>query len=252
MRNEDYDEFAVLLDEAYDLIGSGQNKVISGGAKSLFFKALANYPLAAVRKALVAHCMDKEHGRFTPKPADIIGQIEGSSSSDGRPGAEEAWAIAITSRDESETVVWTQEAAEAFAICRPVMDMGDDVGARMAFKEAYNRLVSNARAAGVRAHWQASIGWDADKRTAVLLKAESAGLLAAPQVAALLPAPADSVPHDDQARGQIAKIKEMMAQMHFERDHETALHAERERNATAAAKAKMNELTANYKKQDAA
>lgn len=252
MRNEDFDEFAVLLDEAYDLIGSGSNKVISGGAKSLFFKSLAQYPLASVRKALVAHCMDKEHGRFTPKPADIILQIEGSGSSDGRPGAEEAWAIAVTSRDESETVVWPQEAAEAFAICRPVMEMGDEVGARMAFKEAYNRLVSQSRAAGVRVLWNASIGWDAEKRTAVLTKAESAGLLAAPQVAALLPAPVDAVPHDDQARAQIAKIKEMMAQMHLERDHESALHAERERNFTADAKARQNALAANYKKQDAA
>lgn len=252
MRNEDYDEFAALLDEAYDLIGSGANKIISGGAKSLFFKALAQYPLPAVRKALVAHCMDKERGRFTPKPADIISQIEGGGSSDGRPGPEEAWAIAITSRDESETVVWTPEIAEAFVICRPVMDMGDDVGARMAFKDAYNRLVSEARSSGIPARWNASIGWDIDKRTAKLTKAVTAGLLQAPQVAALLPAPVGEPVQDEKARAQLAKIKEMMASMQVEKSRESELHSERERNATQKIKARLNALTANYKKQDAA
>lgn len=187
MHNRDFDEFAQLLDDVYDLIGVGANKIISGGAKSMFFAAMAPYPLETVRAALNAHCMDKVRGRFTPKPADLIEQIENLTGGDGRPGADEAWAIAITSRDEADTVVWTAETAEAFAICSPILNLGDEVGARMAFKDAYNRLVSDARIAGKPATWNASLGWDAKKRDAALERAHLAGLLSAPAVQTLLP-----------------------------------------------------------------
>jgi hypothetical protein len=187
MRNEDFDEFARLLDDAYDLIGVGANKIISGGAKSMFFAAMAPYPLDVVRAALNAHCLHKERGRFTPKPADLIEQIEGMTGGDGRPGADEAWAIAITSRDEAETVVWTAEAAEAFSICSPVLQLGEKVGARVAFKDAYNRLVNAARIAGKPAAWNVSLGWDVGRREAAIEKATVAGLLPAPTAHALLP-----------------------------------------------------------------
>lgn len=187
MRNEDFDEFAQLLDDAYDLIGVGANKVISGGAKSMFFAAMAPYPLEVVRAALSAHCLHRERGRFTPKPADLIEQIEGMTGGDGRPGADEAWAIAITSRDEAETVVWTAEAAEAFSICYPVLQLGDEVGARVAFKDAYNRLVNAARAARKPAKWNVSLGWDAKRREEAIKRAHVAGLLSAPAVKAMLP-----------------------------------------------------------------
>ena len=147
MQAIDYDDFAQLLDDVYDLIGAGANKIITAGAKSMFFAALAPYSLATVRAALGAHCVDKVRGRVTPKPADIIEQIDASALNDVRPGAEEAWAIALRSQDEADTVVWTAECAEACSLAKPVMALGDEVGARMAFKEAYVRLVAAARAA---------------------------------------------------------------------------------------------------------
>lgn len=211
MVERDFDEFCELLDAAYDLIGSGANKVISAGAKGLFFGAMAAHSLPAVRAALSAHCLDRVRGRFVPKPADLIEQIELAGEKDGRPGAEEAWAIALTSQDESDTVVWTSEIAEAFALCRPVLSMGDEVGARMAFKEAYMRIIASARASRRPAKWSASLGWDIAKRTAVLSRAAVAGLLPAPQVAALLPAPIGEPMPDAAARAQIAKIRQMLA-----------------------------------------
>lgn len=208
MRTEDFDEFAQLLDDAYDLIGSGVNKVISGGAKSLFFAAMAPYSLAQFRAALSAHCLDKARGRFTPKPADIIEQIEASALNDGRPGAEEAWAIALTSRDEADTVVWTEECAAAFAVCKPVLALGDEVGARMAFKDAYGRLVAEARAERRPAAWSVSEGWDVQRRDAVLVRAVTTGLLPAPAVP-LLAAP-EGQGADDRAREQLAKVKQLL------------------------------------------
>jgi hypothetical protein len=210
MRADDFDDFAQLLDDAYDLIGSGSNKAISGGAKSLFFAAMASYSLAQFRAALSAHCLDRARGRFTPKPADIIEQIEASALNDGRPGAEEAWAIALTSRDEADTVVWTAECAAAFSVCGPVLGLGDEVGARMAFKDAYGRLVAAARADRRPAAWSVSAGWDTLRRNAALLRAVTAGLLPAP-VAPLLAAP-EGQGADDRAREQLAEIKRRLVE----------------------------------------
>ena len=211
MHNQDFNEFSDLLDSAYDLIGVGANKTISSGAKAMFFKAMGGYTIEQFRFALTAHCMDKQRGRFTPKPADIIEQLDGLGGGDHRPGADEAWAIALTSRDEAETVIWTEEMAEAFALCSPVLQMGDEVGARMAFKDAYSRLVSSARHAGKPAKWSASLGWDSAKREAVIQKAQTAGLLPAPVVHALLPNHS-AAEFDDCPEG-LKRVKEELAKL---------------------------------------
>lgn len=250
MFDRDFDEFAALIDGAISL--NPNWKPIQPAGKALFFNAMAPYSLDQVRSGLTGHLRDPKAGMFQPTPAHLIAHIEARSGGDGRPGAEEAWAIALTSRDEADTVVWTQETAEAFGICGPIMALGDEVGARMAFKEAYQRLVTAARANGVPARWSASLGWDIERRTAALTKASNAGLLPAPVVAGLLPPPASETINDAGARTQISKIKEMLAQMSQEKRTEQGLHAQREREATAEAKAKANAMTAQYKRQDAA
>ncbi|MBC7621826.1 MAG: hypothetical protein H7232_00385 [Aeromicrobium sp.] len=210
MFEKDYDEFAALLDDAYDLIGSGANKIIGPGAKSMFFVAMAKYPMSQVRAALSAHCLDRTRGRFTPKPADLIEQIEMAYENDGRPGPEEAWAIALTTVDEADTVVWTQEIAQAFGICRPVLESSGAISARKSFLEAYARLVTASRAACQPAQWSVSLGWDTARRSVVLAKAMTAGLLAAPTVAASLPAPDGEPRLSADARAQIASVRQML------------------------------------------
>lgn len=167
---------------------------------------LEPYPFRTVEAAMQAY--RDENGEFAPVPAGIAMRCK---LLDGRPGVEEAWAVALASRNEADTVVWTAECAEAFALCRPILGLGDEVGARMAFKEAYQRLVAQARAERRPALWSASVGWDAGGRDAVLGRAAAAGLLPAPVVQALLPAPTGSAPPDDKARAQLAKIKKMQA-----------------------------------------
>lgn len=246
MQANDYDDFAMLLDDVYDLIGSGPNKIIAGGAKSMFFAALAPYSLATVRAALGAHCVDKVRGRFTPKPADIIEQIELSAMNDGRPGVEEAWAIAVRSQDEADTVVWTAECAEAYAIASSVMVLGDDVGARMAFKEAYVRLVAAARAERRPAAWAASIGWDAGRRDEVLKRAVVAGQLPAPTVHALLAGPTDVEPISDVARDQLDAIKQQLAEGQAAREARIEAEHEQRLAAEAAERAERNRKVEEY------
>lgn len=121
--------------------------------------------------------------------ADVVDRLQ---TTDGRPGADEAWATAMLAIDESETVVWTQEAAQAFEVARPLLEINDKTGARMAFRDAYDRITRQNRTSGEKARWIASLGWDADRRTTVLTAAVEAGRLGDSYARGLLPPPAPS------------------------------------------------------------
>lgn len=201
---------------------------------------LQAFPLQAVRMAFGAY--QDENGEFAPAPAGIALRCR---LMDGRPGAEEAWAIALTSRDEADTVVWTAECAEAFALCQPVLSMGDEVGARMAFKEAYTRIVAQARGERRPAQWLTSAGWDAGRRTAAIGKAVRAGLLPAPAPTALLAGP-DDAPPDEKARAQLAKIKQMLADSEAKKAAEYQASLDKEQADTAEFKARTRQQVADY------
>lgn len=169
----DFDRFCELLDEQWAIKG----QVPSAAAKTGFFRAVEDFPLREVQAGLLAHSRDPKRGAFLPTPADVIAQIEMIVSADGRPGPEEAWALALRSRDESITIVWTAETCTAMGIAQPLLQSGDDVGARMAFKEAYIRLVAEARAQRRTLAWDVSLGYDAKERDRVLLPHVQAGRL---------------------------------------------------------------------------
>ena len=113
---------------------------------------------------------------------------------DGRPGADEAWAIALDAQDEACTVVWCSEIQQAFAIARSVLSAGDKIGARMAFRNAYERLVRDARIQRQPAQWSPSLGWDQGQRHAVLTRAVETGMLTSQMIAGLLPSPSSTGP----------------------------------------------------------
>lgn len=185
MRDCDFVPFSREIDDAFGLYG----KAPTAGQKAMFFGALKAYPLEAVKLGLQAHFRDPQRGRFAPLPADVIAQIEGLVECDGRPGPEEAWAMVLRGQDEAETIVWTQEMAQAWAIAKPVLQAGDEVGARMAFREAYGRLTDEARRLRMPAAWSASLGHDPQRRDVAIAAAVQAGRLPASELPAL-PAPA--------------------------------------------------------------
>lgn len=90
-------------------------------------------------------------------------------------------------QDEGASVFWSNEIQAALGIARPVLDAGDKVGARMAFKQAYERIVRAARADNRRPEWSLSIGWDKHGRADAVRQAVSRGLLSAEQAAGYLP-----------------------------------------------------------------
>ena len=210
---------------------------------------LKPFPLRVIRAALAGYC--DENSEFAPVPAAIAKRC---TLLDGRPGAEEAWAIALASRDEADTVVWTTEIAEAFGVCSTVLNTGDEVGARMAFKDAYNRLVTAARLRNLPAQWSVSLGWDITKREAAVTKAAAAGLLPAPQVRALLPNYADPQVQSESSPAGLARVKAEVAKLHSAWDaaakrREAAL--KEERVAVAARKQQLAAQAQTYGKQEA-
>ena len=187
MREQDAAPFVVLLSDVFSLYPTA--KQLTDGLVAMYFRALATYPFEVVQSAFDAHVKDPQRGRFAPLPADVIAQIEGLAEQDGRPGPEEAWAIALRSSDEAETVVWTAEIAEAMAGARPVLAAGDEVGARMAFREVYTRLLDAARRQRMPAAWTVSLGFDTERRGVAIRAAVACGRLPESELRAL-PAPA--------------------------------------------------------------
>lgn len=188
MRESDFDQFGAMLDTVCSLLSKG-SYAPSPTNTAMFFRALVHYDLAAVRKAFDAHVADPVRGRFVPVPADLIAQIQGRAADDKRPGADEAWSIALGAADEAKTIVWTDEVAQAWQAARVVLDGGDKVGARMAFRDTYERLVAEARKAGKPVTWSASLGQNPAERDEALMLAHAAGLLPAPEKLVQLPAP---------------------------------------------------------------
>ncbi|CAI8754642.1 Prophage PssSM-02 [Pseudomonas chlororaphis] len=140
-------------------------QTITSEAVEMMADDLADYPAEAVAGALKA-CRRELTGKLTL--AAILQRVQ---AADGRPGKDEAWAIAMTTNDEFETVVLTDEIQLALAAAKPVLDAGDKVGARMAFISAYERFVSQAREDAKPVNWHVSVGFDANRRIQAVTKA---------------------------------------------------------------------------------
>lgn len=247
MIETEFDAFSEMLDDVCTLLSRGRY-VPSEKSTAIFWRALSPHPLAVVRAALDAHVNDPERGKFVPVPADLLARIVGAAVDDGRPGSDEAWASALASADERETVVWSTEIAEAFTAARPVLEAGDEVGARMAFRQTYDRLVAAARRAGREVEWQASLGTDPERRALAISAAARAGRatrtehealrLPSASIGTLLlasdgaPAEGGAIPAPPAARAALLALRERLAA----RQDEPSADAQA-RAATAAAQA---------------
>lgn len=173
-------DLAKALTVAHFVITGNEMSAI---AMDAMIEDLAPYGLDTVLQALT-RCRRECKGRLSL--AEIIERVE---CADGRPGADEAWMTALQAQDESATVVWTDETRAAFEIARPALEIHDKTGARMAFRDAYQRLVDAARQSNTPASWGASLGWDVDARRIALEAAVQCGRLPHSQAIGLLPPP---------------------------------------------------------------
>ncbi|BAO04715.1 hypothetical protein [Ralstonia phage RSK1] len=230
MQPTDKGEFVKLLNLCYSTLGRPLPPFES---IDLWLTVLRPYSIEQVRGALSEHMRES---KFAPVPADVVTRIPSAAK---RPGPEEAWAIAVKACDESETVVMNDEIAHAWGVAKPIFDLGDEVGARMAFKEVYERQVATATEP---AKWWPSIGTDQHKRDAALSEARRQGLLPAPQVTALLSI-SHKVDNSEVNPEGIEKIKAFMADMD-ERRRGQAEAAERNKVAAREAIAESKRIIA--------
>ena len=150
---------------------------LSKGALDVLSGDLESYQAVDLRAAL-KRCRREHKGRLTVEA--IVSRID-----DGHPGPEEAWAM--MPRSESATVVWTSQMAESWGIASPLLEEGDAVAARMAFKEHYVKAVQASRDTGVPPKWRPSLGHDLGGRESVILAAVEKGRLGHEHAQTLLP-----------------------------------------------------------------
>lgn len=177
---------------------------LSEDAANLFLEDMLEFDERDVLKAL-ARCRKELKGRLTV--AEIISRID-----DGRPGPDEAWAMLPW--DEASTAVLTAEMQEAQGSCRALYQH-DRIGARLAFKEVYTKLVAEARNEHRQIEWQISLGQDKAGRIAPIKEALQAGRLSPKRAQLFLPAGPSSqlllegskgVPMPEDVRKQIAAL----------------------------------------------
>ena len=115
------------------------------------------------------------------KYSDILDRLP-----NGFLGPEEAWAVVSRGmQNEALTVVWTDEMRAAYGVAAPLAD--DPVAARMAFREAYQRAVSAARARNAQPSWSVSRGTDRADQALQITEAVKAGRLSQAYAATMLP-----------------------------------------------------------------
>lgn len=133
--------------------------MLSEVAAAIFVRELEAYDEQTVHEAL-ARCRRELSGRLTL--AAIIERLD-----DGRPGAEEAWAM--VPKSEADSAIISSDMRVAMAPALELLAQGDHVAARMAFVEVYRKRVAIARAEHEPLGWTVSLGTDLSGRAAALI-----------------------------------------------------------------------------------
>lgn len=167
MREEDKQSFGKLMIATMKVYDKQADPEVIG----LWWNSLAEHEFSDVKNAFSSHI---KRGEFAPRPASIISILE-TLRPDGRPKADEAWAM--IPRDEASSIVMTSEMAEAYGIAKPLLDSRDQIAARMAFKEAYERIVDANKSAGIAPKWFPSLGHDKAGRDLAISEAVRMGRL---------------------------------------------------------------------------
>lgn len=225
-----------LLEQLYataEVLGSE----IKPAAAMLMIRDLRQHQRAEIEQAL-ARCRSELTGRLT-----LAAILERMPSADAFLSANEAWALALTGQDDMETIVWTQEIATAMGVASPVLQLGDKVGARMAFIGAYEREVAAAKAEGRKPEWMVSLGYSPERRQTAIDEAVKKGLLEAPKVEHLLPAPTGfAEPDESGSDEEKAKVKANLQKIRAMLDEDLFNHDESERRRKEAEEARRTEL----------
>lgn len=166
MNKQDFNRFSDAWADAHEAMAAG--KVLSPRAMVSIFDDFEDYSIDAVLAALKHH---RKTARFAPVATDIIELLEAGNK---RLTADEAWAM-MPDVGGMETVVWTDEMADAYDTVYDLLVDGDKIAARMAFKSAYERLCAESVMMQRPVTWKISKGDDQSKIEPAVKKAVLAG-----------------------------------------------------------------------------
>lgn len=154
-----------LVTTEYDLPPFSDERV------EMWMQALAHFPAGSVMKSVRSYITTN---KFKPQLADIVSGC--TAQLDGNwPSADEAWAL--MPKSEHESAMLTNEMSQAMAAATPLLEMRDKVAARMAFKDAYNRLIERAKLEGRNPVYFPSFGSDPAGAVSMLATAVNAKLI---------------------------------------------------------------------------
>lgn len=234
-------------------------QTLSSNAAQLMAEDLAEFSMEAIGSALWS-CRRELTGKLT-----LAAVLQRIHAEDGRPGRDEAWSIALQAGDERDTVVLTGEILAALQVARPLLDARDKVGARMAFLNAYDRLVTEARRDARPAKWEVSIGFDPQLRVRAIEQARDLKRLPAPEADRLLLQHTQEVPTgngqaiaglltgavgapDPEVRQKLRAIKDELQERRRRKEIQRRWDSRRERRAFKKRQADVSEALAQLKR----
>lgn len=132
---------------------------------------LRDIPQERLAKAFQRARKEYEYSKLPP--IAFIRRMAGADAmNDGRPGPEEAWArMPKGEHAEEDSIVWCEEERAAYNACRNLLRSGDQIGARMAFKERYEKELAEARSQQRPVQWIMSAGFNIEQRLSTLAAA---------------------------------------------------------------------------------
>lgn len=160
---------------------------VAGPRLEMWWRALGDYPDGCIAAA-AEQFIRTSH--FAPQLADIVKLCQ-SQVPDIWLGPDEAWAL--MPKSEQDSAMLTDEIAQAMAAASALLEQGDKVAARMAFKDCYTRLVEQAKVQGRPPRYFPSFGADAMGRVQVLGNAVLRGQVPLQQALEYLPEHADAI-----------------------------------------------------------
>jgi hypothetical protein len=109
-------EFAAVLNAV--MVGMYGRPELQRETLAMWFMALQRFDLADIRGALSRHVGDADRGQFPPRPADVVRQIEGSTTG----AAPLAWGKVI--KAVAQVGSWTTVVFDDAAIHAAIADLG--------------------------------------------------------------------------------------------------------------------------------
>ncbi|WP_370580924.1 hypothetical protein [Snodgrassella alvi] len=154
---------------------------LSDNAMLVMAEDLLAYPLDKVLIAL-ERCRRELKSRLTL--AAILERVD-----DGWQSAEEAFNTLVAGwESEHLSILTTHTAMHAAESASALFNAGDKYRAGLAFKTAYERIVSEKKAKGIQPDWYVSAGLDKEQLAQLVTEAAATGKITNDYALALLPA----------------------------------------------------------------